>query len=178
MLPTKSSNQRLSFDNFDDAVSKKFKIKRYLRETLSENYKNCLLVLLDVPNQLTLRSFELECKILMTTRNKEVCKPFFLRPIRNGAFQFRVQLQLLDILPTKTTKSVQLSQGFETEESLGLFAKVLGIQYKELPSEAAEIHRLCKGNPFLISLIAGNMKEYANTTNRWMKWKSILENIR
>lgn len=82
------------------------------------------------------------------------------------------------MLQTKTTKTVQLSRGFETEESLGLFAKVLGIQYKELPSEAAEIHRLCKGNPFLISLIAGNMKEYANTSNRWIKWKSILENIR
>lgn len=155
MLPTKSSNLRLSFDNFDDAVSKKFKLKQYLRETLSENYKNCLLVLLDVPNPLTLKSFDLHCKILMTTRNKA----------------------LLDMLPSRTTKAVQLSQGFETEESLNVFAKVLEIQYKELPSEAAEIHRLCKGNPFLISLIAGNMKEYANTPNRWLTWKNILENI-
>lgn len=71
-----------------------------------------------------------------------------------------------------------MSQGFESVETLGLFAKVLGVPVKELPSEAADIHRLCKGNPFLISLIAGNMKEYANTANRWIKWKSILENIR
>lgn len=80
MVTVKPSNLRLSFDNFDDAVSKKFKIKQYLRETLSENYKNCLLVLLDVPNQLTLKSFDLQCKILMTTRNKEVsvvCKNHF-----------------------------------------------------------------------------------------------------
>lgn len=78
MLSKKSSNLRLSFDNFDDAVSKKFKLKQYLRETLNENYKNCLLVLLDVPNQTTLKSFDLHCKILMTTRNKEVSLRFFI----------------------------------------------------------------------------------------------------
>lgn len=72
MLDKKSSHMRLSFDNFDDAVSKKFKLKQYLRETLSENYKNCLLVLLDVPDQMALKSFDLHCKTLMTTRNKEV----------------------------------------------------------------------------------------------------------
>lgn len=72
MLPMKSSSLRLSYDNFDDVVSKKFKIKQYLRDTLSENYRNCLLVLIDVPNQMTLRSFDLHCKILMTTRNKDV----------------------------------------------------------------------------------------------------------
>lgn len=81
------------------------------------------------------------------------------------------------MLPTRTTKTVQLSQGFEADESLGLFVKMLGIPYKELPSEAAEIHRLCKGNPFIISLIAGNMKEYA-PANRFLKWKNILENTR
>lgn len=156
MLPTNSSEPKLSFDNFDDAVSKNIKLTKYLRETLNEHYKNCLLVLLDVPNKMTLKAFELHCKILMTTRNKEI----------------------LELLPTKTIKTVQLSQGFEAEESLGVFSKVLGIPYKELPSEAAEIHRLCKGNPFLISLIAGNMKEYANTSNRFLRWKNILENTR
>lgn len=71
MLPM-SSPANLSFENFDDAVSKKFKLKKYLSKLLSENYKNCLLVLLDVPNQMALKSFDLQCKILMTTRNKEV----------------------------------------------------------------------------------------------------------
>lgn len=73
MLPKKSSSVRLSFDNFDDPVSKKLILKLHLRDILSENYKNCLLVLLDVPNQMALKSFDLQCKILMTTRNKEVC---------------------------------------------------------------------------------------------------------
>lgn len=155
MLPTQSSNTRLNYDSFDDTISKKFKLKQHLREILNENFKNCLLVLLDVPNQMTLKSFDLHCKILMTTRNKE----------------------LLDQLSSKTTKTVQISQGFQAEESLGLFTKVLGIHQKDLPSEAADIHRLCKGNPFLISLIAGNIKEYSNKTNRWIKWKSILEEI-
>ncbi|KAJ6647516.1 Apoptotic protease-activating factor 1 [Pseudolycoriella hygida] len=156
LLQNKSFNTALSFDNYDNTNSKIFKLKQHLRDILSENYKNCLLVLIDVLNLLTLKSFDLHCKILMTTRNKE----------------------LLERLPSKTTKAVQLSQGFNSEESLGLFVKVLGIAYRDLPAEAAEIHRLCKGNPFLISLIAGNMKEYPNKPNRWIKWKNIVENTR
>lgn len=72
-------------------------------------------------------------------------------------------------------KTVNISSGFESAESLQLFSKVLNTEVKNLPAEAYDIHGLCLGNPFLISLIASNLKEYsANNLSKWQKWVTHL----
>lgn len=65
--------------------------------------------------------------------------------------------------------------GFNELESLEMFRKVLG---QQLPPEASEIHCLCKGNPFIISLISGNLLEFPNTHERWCMWKKKLTEYR
>lgn len=72
------------------------------------------------------------------------------------------------------SKNVQL-KGFNANESLEMFRKVLD---QSLPPEASEIHCLCKGNPFIISLIAGNLQEFPNTPDRWCMWKEKLTKYR
>lgn len=77
-----------------------------------------------------------------------------------------------------STRQVEVVTGFTRDESLELISNVLGKPRDEIPEkEAIDLHRICKMNPFIISLIANNLKEY--TTNemiRWNHWKKVLEN--
>lgn len=47
-----------------------------------------------------------------------------------------------------------------------------------LPLEATDIHNLCKGNPFIISFIAGNLQGFPNIDDRWRNWKNKLTRYR
>lgn len=53
---------------------------------------------------------------------------------------------------------------------------MLGQPISLLPNEAIDLQRLCKQNPFVISVIASNLKQYNSNPTRWKYWKDALEN--
>lgn len=86
--------------------------------------------------------------------------------------------QLLEDL-SRTTLHVEVNRGFTRDECLELFSKMLDKSIDELPQEATDLHRICRANPFIISRIASNLKEYLKkgaNPNAWIDWKKILEN--
>lgn len=59
--------------NYEDIGNKIYFMNQRLREILDKtDYKNCLIVLANVQNEATIKAFNLHCKIMITTRNKEV----------------------------------------------------------------------------------------------------------
>lgn len=73
--------------------------------------------------------------------------------------------------------NVEVNSGFTRDECLELFSKMLDVSITELPPEATDLHRICRENPFIISRIASNLKEYLwDGQKRWNTWKKRLEN--
>lgn len=70
---------------------------------------------------------------------------------------------------------VEVNSGFTHDECLELFSKMLDVPIVELPQEATDLHRICGANPFIISRIASNLKEYP-WKRQWSVWKGRLEN--
>lgn len=84
--------------------------------------------------------------------------------------------QILDSLSNSTIK-IELTCGFTRDETLQLFSKVLNQNVADLPNEACELHAMCKRNPFLLSLVANNLKEYtAGGIILWDRWLGIVKN--
>lgn len=72
---------------------------------------------------------------------------------------------------------VEVNAGFTRDECLELFSKMLDVPINELPQEAIDLHYICRANPFIISRIASNLKEYIwDGQKRWIAWKKRLEN--
>lgn len=72
---------------------------------------------------------------------------------------------------------VEVNTGFTRDECLELFSKMLDIPIAALPQEASDLHHICRANPFIISRIASNLKEYLwDGQKRWITWKKRLEN--
>lgn len=86
-------------------------------------------------------------------------------------------LQLLDNISNEYTSSVEVTKGLSLEECVKLFSRVLKIPPNEIPkTEAEDIRRLCRGNPFIIACIANNLSAYErNETKRWQHWRDTLE---
>lgn len=59
--------------NYDSISNKILVLRQKLREILEEDiYKDCLIILSGVQNYKIIKEFDLRCKILIITRNKEV----------------------------------------------------------------------------------------------------------
>ncbi|XP_055624969.1 uncharacterized protein LOC129767795 isoform X2 [Toxorhynchites rutilus septentrionalis] len=117
--------------------------KRRLLQLFEDRYKNCLLILSHVRDPSLIAAFDLKCKTLVITSNSEVVASV------NEYERFVVKLR----------------PGFTEDESMELFGKALRLKSDHLPPEAHEIHRTCKGNPFVIKLIARKMSEYGSAYN-------------
>lgn len=118
--------------------------KRRLLQLFEEpHFRNSLLILSHVRDPTLIEAFDLKCKTLVITSSQSV----------------------VDSVNENEKFVVRLKPGFSEDESIDLFRKAL--RAKVLPQEAHEIHRTCKGNPFVIKLIARKMAEYENSANRW-----------
>lgn len=115
--------------------------KRRLIQLFEDRFRNSLLILSHVRNPALIEKFDLKCKTLVITSNIDVIQ----QVNENERFV------------------VKLNPGFTEEESMELFGKALRLKSDYLPQEASQIHRMCKGNPFVIKLIARKMSEYGNT---------------
>ncbi|XP_055532053.1 uncharacterized protein LOC129722552 isoform X2 [Wyeomyia smithii] len=117
--------------------------KRRLLQLFEDRFRNSLLILSHVRDPRLINSFDLKCKTLVITSNQEVIKSVN----ENERFVY------------------QLRDGFTENESMELFGKALRLKSDHLPAEAHDIHHTCKGNPFVIKLIARKMSEYGSAYN-------------
>lgn len=139
---------------YDDSITNKIHVlKRMLADELRRRHPDALLILCDVLSPLALKAFQLPVKCMLTTRNKAI----------------------LDEWPVHKRRDLTITSGFTLAESLELFARVLGTKERDLPEEATKIHERCHGNPFIVSLVASNLKEYQMTERRWRNWENMLE---
>jgi hypothetical protein len=95
--------------------------------------------------------FELRCKTLIATRYSQ------LEKIYSKAKRYTVNIQ----------------RGFTQDESMEYLRLCLH-EKKMLPQAAYEIHKKCKGNPFVMALIGKNLAEYKGSQQRWDSWVNSL----
>lgn len=76
---TRDDDIIIRLTNYEDIGNKIFAMRKRLKEMLNDDkFKNCLIVLGHVQNRDILKAFNLNCKIMITTRNKEVKLWIFL----------------------------------------------------------------------------------------------------
>lgn len=141
------SNQPLPA-NYDENITNKIVVLKQVLIKLLNRFEQCLLILCNVVTVDALDSFRLQCKIVVTTRDKLI----------------------QDELPTDARRVIQIDRGLTSDESHELLSKVL--KQTQLPSEAMEIHELCIGNPCLVSMIASNLRGYPTS---WKTWVTTLK---
>ncbi|XP_017078805.1 uncharacterized protein LOC108112924 [Drosophila eugracilis] len=114
----------------------------------SKPYENCLLVLLNVQNGEIWNFFNLNCKILLTTRFKQVT----------------------DFLSARTTERISLdhsSMSLTPDEANSLFHKYIHSRQQDLPREVLTT------NPRILSIIAESIRDGFGTLD---KWKHVILN--
>lgn len=138
--------------SYDDNITNKIVVLKQLLIALLKLLDGCLLILCNVLSPEVLDAFRLQCKIMVTTRNKAI----------------------QDEWPMGASRVVNIDHGLTGEESLELFSKVLSIEQHQLPLEAMIIHELCCGNPCLIWMVASSMQDYKNIYPQWKIWVNTL----
>ncbi|KAL7033985.1 hypothetical protein ACKWTF_007806 [Chironomus riparius] len=112
-------------------------MRTHLRRILdNKEYSDALIVLTDVQDENIVKAFDLNCKMLITTRHMEK----------------------LEVIGSDRRKTIEIKEGFEQTESHELFLKAFKETKSELPEGMIgfidEIHKKCSGHPFIMSLIA------------------------
>lgn len=103
---------------------------------LTRELNDSLLILDDACSEDVLSYFDIGCKCVITTQNK-------------------------NILRKEDAIFIEVRTGFSKEESLDLFKKSLKVNW-ELNGSAEEIHYICQGHPMLIALIGSFLQENAD----------------
>lgn len=116
-------------------------------------YSEALVILDDVCSEEVLTLFDLGCKLLVTTQDVGIVKGM-------------------------NAKVVPVSGGFTQQETLELFSRCTEVPIDQLPSEAKQIHGLCKGAPFTIALLGSMMephKHEAGDAKRWRYYSDMIK---
>ncbi|KAF5308658.1 hypothetical protein FQR65_LT06119 [Abscondita terminalis] len=120
----------------DDVVMEIEFLKSALRNLFINRYRDALLILDNVSLKEATNAFDVGCKTLITTQEK-------------------------DIIFGNNSVFVEVNGGFTEEETVALFAKSLKANVKDLPLvKAVKIHKLSKGEPILVSLIGSLLEPY------------------
>lgn len=102
-------------------------------------FRDALLVLDDVLNSQTLDMFDIGCKILITSKNKEIFN--------------KINDKDINIIDVKA---------FTEHESVQVFANCMNIKAESLSiphlKNLKTIHNLCRGLPMVVALIGGQLK--------------------
>ncbi|KAH8384633.1 hypothetical protein KR093_003777, partial [Drosophila rubida] len=119
------------------------RVKAELRHILKDKpFKNCLLVLRNVPNKDTWKAFNLGCKTLLTTRHKSV----------------------VDYLSHETTTHISLKDVLTPYETESLFRKYLPLVSQE---SLEDLRSTPTTNPLKLSFIARNIRDGICTLDNW-----------
>ncbi|XP_005991379.1 apoptotic protease-activating factor 1 isoform X2 [Latimeria chalumnae] len=124
--------------------------KDRLRLLMFRKFPRSLLILDDVWDSWVLKAFDIQCRVLITTRD-------------------------IGVTDTVTGKkyTVHVNSGLEHEKALEVLALFVNMKVSELPTEAHIIVNECKGSPLVVSLIGALLKEFPK---RWQYYLKQLQN--
>lgn len=150
-----STSTWLPSSELDGVKNKILFLKQYIRNRLQQDeLKDCLLILSGVQNSKVLNAFKLGCKTLIITRNREIANS----------------------LSESTSKHVPVDRGLTETEGFQLFEKVLKRRRSTFPKDASDIFLHSNGHPYLLSIIANNLK-ITNKNDNWIEWIRNLQNL-
>ncbi|XP_061108853.1 apoptotic protease-activating factor 1 [Conger conger] len=121
--------------------------KERLRFLMIRRYPRSLLILDDVWDSAVLRAFDIQCRILLTTRDRSLADS-----VSGQKFEVLVESEL------------------EEEKALDILALFVN-QKQRLPEQARSIVQECKGSPLVVSLIGALLREFPD---RWDYYLSLL----
>jgi apoptotic protease-activating factor len=123
--------------------------KGRLRLIFAHQHPRALLILDDVWSQFVTKAFDIQCRILVTTRDETV----------------------MDKVSGLVTK-VEMSSGFSEIQSLRVFSKWTATPVLKLPEHANKIYDETKGSPLAISMIGALLAEHPE------RWESYLNKLK
>lgn len=124
--------------------------KERLRFLMLRKFPRSLLILDDVWDTSALRSFDVQCRVLLTTRDRG----------------------LIDSVSGKKFE-VPVENGLNEEKALEILALYVNGKPQKLPEQARSIVSECKGSPLVVSLIGALLREFPN---RWGYYLRQLQN--
>nr|XP_055046706.1 apoptotic protease-activating factor 1 isoform X1 [Misgurnus anguillicaudatus]XP_055046707.1 apoptotic protease-activating factor 1 isoform X1 [Misgurnus anguillicaudatus] len=133
--------QGQSSDGTQRAPSSVEEAKERLRFLMLRRFPRSLLILDDVWDTSALRSFDIHCRVLLTTRNRS----------------------LTDSVSGKKCE-VHVENGLNEEKALEILALYVNGNAQKLPEQARSIVGECKGSPLVVSLIGALLREFPD---RW-----------
>ncbi|OCT88724.1 hypothetical protein XELAEV_18017354mg [Xenopus laevis] len=112
-----------------------------LRLMVNRMYPRCLIVLDDVWDSWVLKAFDIQCRVLITSRDKSVTDSL-------SGFK----------------EAVRVDSELEHSKGLEILSRFLSLKAEELPSQAHSIIKVSKGSPLVVSLIGALLREFPT---RW-----------
>ncbi|XP_057711417.1 apoptotic protease-activating factor 1 [Corythoichthys intestinalis] len=120
--------------------------KERLRYLMLRRHPKSLLILDDIWDSTVLKSFDIHCRILLTTRNRSLADSV------SGA-----------------KYEVEVESGLDDNKALEILALYTRNSPEGLPEEARSIVRECKGSPLVVSLIGALLKEKPDRWNYYLR---------
>lgn len=123
--------------------------KERLRFLMLRRYPRSLLILDDIWDSSVLKVFDIQCRIMLTTRNRSL-----VDSVSGAKYEVGVE------------------SGLDEKKGLEILALYTSSNIHGLPEEARSIVKECKGSPLVVSLIGALLKE---KPNRWRYYLSQLQ---
>ncbi|XP_071373222.1 apoptotic protease-activating factor 1 isoform X1 [Centroberyx affinis] len=124
-------------------------VKERLRFLMLRRYPRCLLILDDIWDSTVLKAFDIQCRILLTTRDRSLADSV------SGA-----------------KYEVAVESGLDEDKALEILSLYVNNKPQKLPDEARSIVRECKGSPLVVSLIGALLREFPS------RWSYYLRQLR
>ncbi|XP_071188383.1 apoptotic protease-activating factor 1-like isoform X1 [Salvelinus alpinus] len=123
--------------------------KERLRFLMLRRYPRSLLILDDIWDSSVLKAFDIQCRVLLTTRDRS----------------------LADCV-SGSKSEVAVESGLEEGQALEILALYVNGKPQRLPEQARSIVRECKGSPLVVSLIGALLREFPD---RWAYYLHTLQ---
>uniref|UniRef100_A0AAY5EEP3 CARD domain-containing protein n=1 Tax=Electrophorus electricus TaxID=8005 RepID=A0AAY5EEP3_ELEEL len=112
-----------------------------LRFLMLRRFPRCLLILDDIWDINSLRAFDIQCRVLLTTRHRD---------LTDSVSGLRY--------------SVPVESGLDEEKALEILSLYVNAKPQNLPEQARRIVEECKGSPLVVSLIGALLRDFPD---RW-----------
>ncbi|XP_046873677.1 apoptotic protease-activating factor 1 isoform X1 [Hypomesus transpacificus] len=123
--------------------------KERLRFLMLRRYPRTLLILDDIWDPLVLKAFDIQCRVLLTTRDRSLADS-----VSGGRHE------------------VQVESGLDEDKALEILSLYVNNKVQRLPEQARSIVRECKGSPLVVSLIGALLREFPD---RWVYYLRQLQ---